>query len=77
MKNTEKLPYQLPYEELIKISKIIATEMIKEQEFILLTGTYRVEYHVKEKIFIIEERQFDRVELEAEESQTDLGNLKP
>jgi len=37
-----------------------------EQDFILLIGVTRIEYHSKEDILVIEERTFDRVNLKEE-----------
>lgn len=45
-----------------------------QQDFIFLSGRLRVEYHHKDKAFIIEERTFDRVNV-TEEEETEQPQL--
>lgn len=40
-----------------------------EQDFIFLTGMYRIEYSAEHEMFVVEERSFDRIPYK-EESET-------
>ena len=57
--NLEKQPKTLEQCKDIAISMGVTLG----QNFVLLTGTYRIEYHEQEQLLITEERQFDRIDL--------------
>jgi len=38
-----------------------------EKDFIFATGHYRIEYHAKQGVFVIEQRLFDRVDFDPEQ----------
>lgn len=61
------------YEELLEYAKAITENLT--QDFILLTGLYRLEYHHKARVLTVETREFDRIKLD-EEKEEENGTLK-
>lgn len=68
----------IEYGQLMEAVEMLVPQV--EQDFILLTGLYRCEYHHQRKMLVIEERSFDRIDLkerrpELYDHRTEEGNL--
>lgn len=65
----------LEYEDILQLLRLFVTGTEYTQDFIFLTGLYRFEYHHKNKTFVVEQRLFDRIELDPTEEEPELNNV--
>ena len=55
------------FPDLMEVMKSIVESGLEGQDFIFITGIYRIEWHDSAKTFVVEQRHFDHVKLEEDE----------
>lgn len=54
-------------DDLMSMLKNIARSEMADQDFIFITGIYRIEFHKSSKMFVVEQRIFDHEKLNPED----------